>query len=374
MALWRDGVWQAILEVRAIAALPAIPLDDDTELSDIMEYLCEHFDASMDEHEVSRMSAMIREYASNVAKSRGALPVLETTDDETRIIKDDARYIEFLEMRRDYFKRKYLELKSASVPVLETPAEAVFCDHSQWRECAATLEMVRDLSDKALNYTAAYDLANDLAAILAGSDDAIPGALVEPVPAPTGIDPSELMRALHANLTPLAHVEVTDRRPYGMSEDTIQVWPITGVRSVVNHLALKSAPVPAPPKSRDMKAAEALWSDPAFLRRLADSMEDIQSGRDWHPVSIDELYEMLGVEKPEFQESAPVPAPRLEWRQISETLWKAGRWLVNDNYGWELQCYGFADIGDGTDAAVEQLKSLAEKIEVLLAPPVGTQE
>jgi hypothetical protein len=134
----------------------------------------------------------------------------------------------------------------ASVPVLETPAEAVFCDHSQWRECAATLEMVRDLSDKALNYTAAYDLANDLAAILAGSDDAIPGALVEPVPAPTGIDPSELMRALHANLTPLAHVEVTDRRPYGMSEDTIQVWPITGVRSVVNHLALKSAPVPAP--------------------------------------------------------------------------------------------------------------------------------
>ena len=70
----------------------------------------------------------------------------------------------------------------ASVPVLETPAEAVFCDHSQWRECAATLEMVRDLSDKALNYTAAYDLANDLAAILAGYDDAIPGALVEPVP------------------------------------------------------------------------------------------------------------------------------------------------------------------------------------------------
>jgi hypothetical protein len=60
------------------AALPAIPLDADTELSDIMEYLCEHFDASMDEHEVSRMSAMIREYASNVAKSRGALPVLET--------------------------------------------------------------------------------------------------------------------------------------------------------------------------------------------------------------------------------------------------------------------------------------------------------
>ena len=72
----------------------------------------------------------------------------------------------------------------ASVPVLETPAEAVFCDHSQWRECAATLEMVRDLSDKALNYTAAYDLANDLAAILAGYDDAIPGAPVEPVPAP----------------------------------------------------------------------------------------------------------------------------------------------------------------------------------------------
>jgi hypothetical protein len=83
MALWRDGVWQAILEVRAIAALPAIPLDDDTELSDIMEYLCEHFDASMDEHEVSRMSAMIREYASNVAKSRGALPVLETKKEES---------------------------------------------------------------------------------------------------------------------------------------------------------------------------------------------------------------------------------------------------------------------------------------------------
>jgi hypothetical protein len=150
---------------------------------------------------------------------------------------------EFYPCKPDIFEQTY---EPASVPVLETPAEAVFCDHSQWRECAATLEMVRDLSDKALNYTAAYDLANDLAAILAGSDDAIPGALVEPVPAPTGIDPSELMRALHANLTPLAHVEVTDRRPYGMSEDTIQVWPITGVRSVVNHLALKSAPVPAP--------------------------------------------------------------------------------------------------------------------------------
>jgi hypothetical protein len=73
-------------------------------------------------------------------------------------------------------------LDVAALPVLETPAEAVFCDHSQWRECAATLEMVRDLSDKALNYTAAYDLANDLAAILAGYDDAIPGAPVEPVP------------------------------------------------------------------------------------------------------------------------------------------------------------------------------------------------
>ena len=85
----------------------------------------------------------------------------------------------------------------ASVPVLETPAEAVFCDHSQWRECAATLEMVRDLSDKALNYTAAYDLANDLAAILAGSDDAIPGAPVQPVPAPSeNLNKGEEMIAL----------------------------------------------------------------------------------------------------------------------------------------------------------------------------------
>ena len=76
----RRGVEDALA---IIAALPAIPLDADTELSDIMEYLCEHFDASMDEHEVSRMSAMIREYASNVAKSRGALPVLETKKETT---------------------------------------------------------------------------------------------------------------------------------------------------------------------------------------------------------------------------------------------------------------------------------------------------
>jgi hypothetical protein len=57
--------------------------------------------------------------------------------------------------------------------------------------------MVRDLSDKALNYTAAYDLANDLAAILAGSDDAIPGAPVEPVPAPSeNLNKGEEMIAL----------------------------------------------------------------------------------------------------------------------------------------------------------------------------------
>ena len=42
---------------------------EPTELSDIMEYLCEHFDASMDEHEVSRMSAMIRAYARGVHES-----------------------------------------------------------------------------------------------------------------------------------------------------------------------------------------------------------------------------------------------------------------------------------------------------------------
>ena len=127
--------------------------------------LCQLFGTMMDLPEGWPMFAMD---VKQLAVSLGS-PELPPQDSAEHNALNDARWT------RDAWK-------FLAVPVLETPAEAVFCDHSQWRECAATLEMVRDLSDKALNYTAAYDLANDLAAILAGSDDAIPGAPVEPVP------------------------------------------------------------------------------------------------------------------------------------------------------------------------------------------------
>jgi hypothetical protein len=142
--------------------------------------LCQLFGTMMDLPEGWPMFAMD---VKQLAVSLGS-PELPPQDSAEHNALNDARWT------RDAWK-------FLAVPVLETPAEAVFCDHSQWRECAATLEMVRDLSDKALNYTAAYDLANDLAAILAGSDDAIPGALVEPVPAPSeNLNKGEEMIAL----------------------------------------------------------------------------------------------------------------------------------------------------------------------------------
>jgi hypothetical protein len=151
------------LAVNIIAALPAIPLDA-TELRDILDQIIHH-KIGVDPLE-GEQAACVHNW-----KWHG---------DDDECLNCGTFYTPVIVTQ---FRDFILEAVRA-LPVLETPAEAVFCDHSQWRECAATLEMVRDLSDKALNYTAAYDLANDLAAILAGYDDAIPGAPVEPVPAP----------------------------------------------------------------------------------------------------------------------------------------------------------------------------------------------
>jgi hypothetical protein len=76
MALWRDGVWQAILEVRAIAALPAIPLDDELR-DEIMQLVDFHLDPLL------AANRDFRDDLSQVLFARGALPVLETKKEES---------------------------------------------------------------------------------------------------------------------------------------------------------------------------------------------------------------------------------------------------------------------------------------------------
>jgi hypothetical protein len=73
MALWRDGVWQAILEVRAIAALPAIPLALTKEwLNELIE------DKVRLSDRITSRDMMIGAVLLRNALL-GALPVLETT-------------------------------------------------------------------------------------------------------------------------------------------------------------------------------------------------------------------------------------------------------------------------------------------------------
>jgi hypothetical protein len=78
MALWRDGVWQAILEVRALAALPAIPLDreplETSALDAAIAYLSDEYDDEFP------MVARLIELRKSL---RGALPVLETKKEES---------------------------------------------------------------------------------------------------------------------------------------------------------------------------------------------------------------------------------------------------------------------------------------------------
>jgi hypothetical protein len=170
------------------------------------------------------------------------------------------------------------------------------------------------------------------------------------------------MRALHANLTPLAHVEVADRRPYGMSEDTIQVWPITGVRSVVNHLALKSAPVPAP-TSELRERIGRLWMEAGWA---VTALESGQTPDD--PLATARRYQgdmnalRTMIDNATF-ESAPVPAPRLE-QEVVDALNEASR-LIEDRYadsGWPSNSWWIA---------VEKWR---EKLAAVLSSPVGTQE
>jgi hypothetical protein len=219
-------------------------------------------------------------------------------------------------------------LDVAALPVLETPAEAVFCDHSQWRECAATLEMVRDLSDKALNYTAAYDLANDLAAILAGHDDAIPGAPVEPVPAPR----RELTRDALADAMNEAFAEFC--ADTGCAPDCFQIHG---------------------PRTSSLSADFRVGN---FVNFVIDILS---------------------------RESAPVPAPRLEWLGDEETGHLAAHGVGNV---WQI--IGFPFFTDGETfrlstaahlarGSVEDLQELAQRLQDVIeffeaAPPVGTQE
>jgi hypothetical protein len=209
-------------------------------------------------------------------------------------------------------------LDVAALPVLETPAEAVFCDHSQWRECAATLEMVRDLSDKALNYTAAYDLANDLAAILAGYDDAIPGAPVEPVPVPRSILQGMKFEAL---------------------SDGFRVTPLEPIDFLGTECFFDGGKVGS-------------WNIEGEIR---------------------------------FTYSAPVPAPRLEWREgagLESTHWygvgpnaedEYDRWTVAHLYETYDVSYAAGRIQKRCKT-LDAAKSLAEKLNDVLSPPVGTQE
>ena len=74
------------------------------------------------------------------------------------------------------------------------------------------------------------------------------------------IDEAELMRALHAELTPILAVKVTDRRPYGMAEDSVQTWAISDVRRVVNQLARSVPSRPAP----DDSELPGMWSASDF--------------------------------------------------------------------------------------------------------------
>ena len=89
MALWRDGVWQAILEVRAIAALPAIPLDDEIAKNALTREaeLTRRINAARDELERplayvygmdAVLDAMIDRKDATLKILAGALPVLET--------------------------------------------------------------------------------------------------------------------------------------------------------------------------------------------------------------------------------------------------------------------------------------------------------
>ena len=72
----------------------------------------------------------------------------------------------------------YPSIHAASVPVLETPpTEAIFCDHSKWREAEGKLQAIKEML-AAGGHTAAYDLRRDINDILIGFS-----ASVEPVPA-----------------------------------------------------------------------------------------------------------------------------------------------------------------------------------------------
>ena len=195
---------------------------------------------------------------------RASVPVLETPPEALSEADAPTPFEDVLSDEEQQRGLDFLRALETSPAKLVDKAAEIAELKAQLRDAQRTLDIMRQESLQADRYNSERE--GELLAEI----ESLRGALVEPVPAPTGIDPSELMRALHANLTPLAHVEVTDRRPYGMSEDTIQVWPITGVRSVVNHLALKSAPVPAPRLKCDHTtefydeagdATRVLWSE-----------------------------------------------------------------------------------------------------------------
>ena len=78
--------------------------------------------------------------------------------------------------------------------------------------------------------------------------------------------------------------------------------------------------------------------------------------------------------------SAPVPAPRLEWRVTGDEIYENEYWRIEGegtrgHLKWLLQAWdGNEGVVMQTTDTLDAAKSLAEKLNTLLSPPVGPQE
>jgi hypothetical protein len=161
-------------------------------------------------------------------------------------------------------------------------------------------------------------LVDGIAAILAGYDDAIPGAPVEPVPVPRSILQGMKFEAL---------------------SDGFRVTPLEPIDFLGTECFFDGGKVGS-------------WNIEGEIR---------------------------------FTYSAPVPAPRLEWREgagLESTHWygvgpnaedEYDRWTVAHLYETYDVSYAAGRIQKRCKT-LDAAKSLAEKLNDVLSPPVGTQE
>jgi hypothetical protein len=89
-----------------------------------------------------------------------------------------------------------------------------------------------------------------------------------------------------------------------------------GLNAAIRIVRVYSPPVSFASKTREQLAAESLWGDPTFLRSLADSIDDIASGRPFNAITVDEMYERFGLEVPVAVVPEP-PAPALTKGDLS---------------------------------------------------------